>query len=518
MMNLIQKIIFSLIALGLVSFIFIWYLTKSVSLEVIHDLFNKQLSELTPLHSEIKGNIRWQIFPKPGVKITNVKLENVSSFPHYALFIEDVFLNLQWGALFKGKLVFTQLHADDFTLTFNLNEKNHEIQAVVTKPKEQQVLEKVKKIPQFSINNLLLTHGQITILYGDKQFILSGLQMGATQLNLHNDFFPIIVKGNLLASLPNDHFSSSFHFKGRTHLKALILNPIKFLKEKGLEGQLTVTNLRYKDIAIDTIKTTLLSSADELILNPLNLSLYGGESVGDLSYNFVAQKLSINQTATTINSNHLINNLLGLNLVNGLLDFSIHASVRLKDDNWKDDIQGNGSLTIKEGVLYGINLNKLAKDLTSRVHALFTNDELDLKLALKPEIFRPISYENGQTHFDLLSIQYRLHNSFFLNDTLLLQTNNLQLSGNGHINLQDLQVDNELGVKLLTQDVLLEKLQTFLNGNLPLRLTGKITNPVLVADADKINPFVSKVLLEKSLHQPIKHLKNSLKNLLNEIS
>lgn len=517
-MSFLEKFLISLLGLGLLSFALIWFLTKSVSLDTLRTLINNELHQLNGIHSNIKGNVSWHILPRPGLKVTDVSLTNEVGYATYSLAIEDVFLNLQLSALLRGKLVFSELNAEDFNLIINLNNSLQPKPIASHTTEQEKKVRHNKKIPGFAIESILFTHGQVTIIQGSNQIVLSGIQVGATQLNLNNQFFPIIIKGNVIAHTSGNSFSSGFYFKGRTHLKEILINPLTFLADRGLEGQLSAKNIRLNSITLEALNTTVIATPDELILNPLNLSLYEGESVGDLSFNFPVKKLSLNQTATGIHASHFTHDLLGIKLLKGFLDFSIHTSVKFQDDNWKDDIEGNGSVTIKDGILYGINLTQLAQDITQRVHALFVNDEIDLKLALKPDSLKSFSYEHGKSNFNLLNIQYRLHNSRYLDDTILLQTDKIQLRGNGHINLNDLLVDNEISAKVMTEDKLLEKLQVFLNGSLPLRLTGKLTNPILLADANKIHPLLSKIIVEKSLQKPLTEIKNTIKSFLNDIS
>jgi len=519
-MNLLKKSLLSFFFLVIITLIVLWALTKSIKPEAIKDIINHQLLTLTSQKSRINGDISWQLFPRPGIKINNIQIGDENATDIYSISIDDLLFNVQIPPLLRGKLVFNELKIDGFKIRIN-PAAPASTPVTVSKVSVQTITSKKSTAyssAQFVIDSVLLTHGQISIVGVPEQILLSGLQIGASQLNLKNQFFPIQLKGDLSASTPTQTLTANINFKGRTQMtRQIFSNLVSALHNSTTEGQFQVQDLQINKLKIDKINANVKTDAEELILNPLNTSLYNGESVGDLRFNFTSGKLAINQTATGIDASPLFKALLTKPLMKGSLDFSVHASTNLHDHGWQTNFRGNGGITVKDGVLYFVDIHKLITDITQKTH-LLVEENLGSKVVLQLGENLPVAYQRGKTKFHLISVQYRIQQAMLIDDSLLLQTDELQLKGQGQINLLDFTINNELSAKLLNADKIIEDIQKYLDGSLPFKLLGQLSNPQILPDAQKITPLLSQYLVKKTFAKPVKQLKTTLKKLFDELS
>jgi AsmA protein len=512
-MNLLKKIRLPVILILVFTALIIGVLTKSVAPSAIKDLISKQLNTLTTQNSHIDGEITWHLFPRPGIKVTQI---HVGEKTNYSIYIENLLLNAQLAPLLQGHLVFNELEIDGLKININ-----PEAQTNLTSNKTSgtssfdQSNAPAQISTQCPLNRFLLTRGQVTIIQPNHKIVLTNVQIGAKQLNLKNKFFPLQFKATLASSIAENKLKASINYKGRIRLTSTTLNhPLMVLKHAIIDGQLLAQNVRFNQLKIDKINANVKSKQDAVLFNPLNLTLYSGESVGDLNYQFSSQKLSFNQTATSLAANQLFNDLVANSPIKGYLDFSIHASTNLQDTHWQKNLRGNGNLTIKDGILYVVDLNTLIDQTTKKIHSLFYQDKKDIKQAIAQPLFNATTYPKGTTKFQLVSIQYHILDNKLTNDSLFLQTDKLQLKGDGQINLTDMTQKFTLLAKLISNDNLVNKIQQLLGGSFPLNVEGTLTNPQISPNSQELNPIISTYLLKNTLEMPIQQITSQLKDLL----
>lgn len=514
-MNLIKKTLFFLFTLITLTIFVLWVFFQYINPNSVKDILNQQLTNITAQKSRIDGKISWHIIPSPRLRVSNIKIGETNG--PTSILIDTLSFNLEIKPLLRGRLVFNELDVDGFNINTNLEAKPLiKINNVSKKFVQPSTIPRHTSW-QFEINSALLKRGTISFSHGQEKTLITDLQVGATLLNLHNELFPIQVKAKLFVSSPAHKLNANFNFKGRTRLaNSLITQPLIALQNSGLTGQLIIEPLQFNHLKITKINANVGAKAGELILNPMSLSLYNGESLGDLQYEFKSKKLSINQVATGLNANQLAKTLLGSDDLQGNLDFSIHATANLQETNWQNNLHGNGNLTIKNGVLNFIDFNQVIDDLSNKINTLLSQHKFDLNFAL--QTLYPTKYQEGKTKFELFKIQYNLQNALLLNDTFLLRTNRFSLDGNGQVHLNDYSINNDLSVKLLTPNQKIANIQQLLDGSFPFRLNGTLTSPILLPNVHKINPYLASYLLKKTLDKPVKQLKATLKNLFKELS
>lgn len=511
-MKFLKKLIISLCALLLLVTIVLWALAKSVSPTVIKDYVSTQLTTLTDQKSRVNGDISWQIFPRPGIKITGVQIGDQANQNSYSVQLDNLLFNLKITPLLRGKLVFSELNVDGFQININPNAAPTKVKKVASTStkKPHNIAE------QFAIERFLLSRGKIVVNEYSQVITLSNLQIGAEQFNLKKIAFPVQFKTQFdVASAGKSVVKAQVNFKGSTALSASLLNaPMTLLQNMPLEGQLAVQDLKTQQLKISKIRANVKTKTGVLLLNPLTLNMYNGESVGDLSYEFASMKLILNQTATNLDGNKLIYDLVKKKLFKGSVDFSIHTQANMQTGNLAKNIEGQGSLSIKNGIVESINLDKVIDETSSKINALLTGKKDKVQNVLQLSQFDNPDYFKGSTKFKLLTFQYTLANEKLLSNSLILQTDRLQLNGEGQLNLKDNEIDSHLFAKVSLNDPEVDKIQQLLGGNFPLLAKGNLTEPSVLPDLKIINPILTRFWLKETLAKPVKHIHKQIKTLL----
>jgi AsmA protein len=513
-MKLLKKLLIVLVITILATTIILWVLAKSIKPEVVKNYLSSQLSVLTHQNSKVEGEISWQLFPRPRIKITQIQIGDETNPLHYSMKLENLLFNLKITPLLRGKLVFSELNVDGFKIRLepeaaSILVKNH-------KTSETHYEFNSNLTEKFAIERLLLSHGQIKIVEKERTISFSGLQIGAEQLNLQNVLFPFQLKGNFeIAEAEKKFLKAQVNFKGSASLSSLVFsNPLTALQNTPLDGQLSLKNIKINEFKIAKIIAHAKTKPGVLLLNPLTFNLYDGESVGDLNYEFDKKKLMFNQTATNIDSAQFIPDLVNKALFKGSLDFSIHAQANLKKENWQETISGNGSVTIKDGIVELINLDKVIELTTDKINKLFVAQKIAKERALElgqvnnPELFK------GSSNFKFLSFQYQLKDDKLETNSIVLQTDKLQLKGESQLNLKDYALVSNLFAKVTLADKATDSIQQLLGGSFPILINGTLTEPTVTPDLQKINFLLTKIWLKETLTQPVKKIGKTLQTVL----
>jgi uncharacterized protein involved in outer membrane biogenesis len=494
----------------------IWMLTQTLTPAAIKDIINKKLATMVGQKSQVDGEVVWHLFPRPGIKITQLHLGEKDNNGNYVLYVENLLINLQITPLFNGNFIFNELKMDGLSVNINpVVEKNIKI----NRPSDTLLTQNnpSKKVaPQFAIDHFLLKNGRVLITQPQNKITLSGLQVEAKQLNLKNNSFPLQLKANIVAAIAGNKIKTTLNYQGNVGLDALIFNqPLIGSQDYAqLDGQLLLKNLSFNQFKVAKIATNVKTKPGEINFNPFNISLYAGKSVGNLNYKLTSKQLTINQTATSLDANQLFIDIFAKTVMKGNLDFSIHATTNLNDSNWQNSLRGNGNLAIKDGVLYFIDLNQFVNQAVSKIHSLLSQATDNLKLVLQRPFFTTSKPIQGSTTFKLFTVQYRLVDGKIQSDSLLLQTDKLQLSGNGEVDFNTGAQALNLSAKIITDDSAVNQIQQLVGGSFPVKVYGTITDPKISPNNQYLNPIVSTFLLKNTLEQPVKQIGDQFKNLL----
>lgn len=510
-MKYIKRLIAALIGLIVIIGTILWVLSKTVNPETVNHFLGSQLHHLTGMPSKIEGDISWQLFPHPGIKIKGIQIGDQAHPANYAVHLDNVLFNLQITPVIQGKLVFNEVNIDGFTISVSPHKRSDAV--ATTQPAHEA---SNNPSDHFAVKKVLLAHGEVVINNAGSQLKLGGLQIGAEEVNLNNIAFPIQFKSNLDFSKPGEKIlQAHFNFKGSTSLSAALLaNPVASLPDLVTDGQLFVQKIRFNQLKLNKISAHLKNKEGLLQLNPLSLHLYDGESVGDLSYESARKLITINQTATNLNGAKLFQDLVHKAILKGRVDFSIHGQLPLNTSNWQEKSSATGNFSIKDGVIETLDLNKIINYISMKINLLIQNKKPDINQLLDIVQFNDTNWYKGSTPFNLLNFQYHIQNDLLSTDSLVLQTDTLLLKGQGRVNLNTEAIDTSLSIRINQPEKETAKAQQLLGGSFPLRIKGSITEPQVLPDIQKINPLLAKEWIKDVLDKPLRKINDKLDKFL----
>ncbi|KTC74667.1 putative asmA protein [Legionella birminghamensis] len=501
-MNFLKKLTLSLLGLTTALLISLWLLGKAMSTDNIRTYVSSQLSVMTHKKTVIKGDIGWQLLPQPGIKISKLEIGDGTQ-PDFNAKLDNLILNLRITPLLRGALVFSEFKVDGFSADI------YSQPSLTTLPKPSKSTDSVSAPVlenHFAINRFLLSKGLVRIHNQDNVLTFSNIQIGTEELNFQDLSIPIQFKSAMsLINSGNSKTKAQIQFRGKTRFSPLFLSdPLSNWQSLAIDGQLQLQDILMGKLAINRIQGGASLKRKRFNISPLTISLYKGESVGDLDYNFENRQLKLNQTAAGLDSQKLLDDLLGKQLIRGKLDFSLHAEGDFRDVKYT---QAEGSIMIKDGRIDTVNLNQVIDEVSKKVDQLFSMPADDLKKMLDFREFADLARNKGHTRFKLLSMQYKLSDNDLHTNSVVLQTDKLQLKGNGKLNLSDYSLSAELLTTVLAGNGKLEEVQQMLGGNFPLLVHGTLTQPQVIPDLKKINAKLGKFWLINSVAQPVKKLK-----------
>lgn len=506
-MTFLKKFLVALTLIVFITFITLVILPKTSVPIAVKEFISKEITQLTSLNSKIDGPLSWRFFPHPGIQLSRLSMGD--DHTSVKLTVDNALLNIQVTPFLSGHLVVNDLKLDGVELSINLDAptKPH---PNTSPPNKNSNLAQTAPA-RFAIENFLMTRGTVTINQGNSSVTLTDLQLGANQLNVKNQDFPLQLKTGLQGMIGDNQVKTRLTYQGQIRLVQSTANKTNpQIKISRAEGQLMLQKLKLNQLNISKVNATTLFSPENIVLAPFNISLYKGTSVGSLSYQINTKKLTLQQSATQIDSNLLFKDLTHQNLIKGQMDFSIRATTNLNQGEWKNTLNGAGNVTIKDGVLFFVDLNQLVDDMTQKIHTLLDIKNKDPKATPSMPTFTSNSPISGTTSFELLNIQYQLGNLKLINDNVLLQTNTLTLKGQGQISLQDGALNGTVKAHLSSEDPSVNTVQQLLGDYFPLIIRGTFDQPIILPDSQTINPLLSKLILTKAIEKPVKQLKEQV--------
>ncbi|MDP1603295.1 MAG: AsmA family protein [Legionella sp.] len=510
-MKFLRKLLVSFLAITLFLTAALWILAHTINPEVLREYVSNQLTAFTSEPSRIEGDITWKIFPTPGIKISSVQIGDEKNNSYYSLTLKSLILKLKIMPLLQGKVVFNTIKVDSFDVQINAD------RALPVQPEKitKRALSSDQQLNnQFAVNRLLLSHGRVTLINKDQKLVLSDLQIGATQINLQHTAFPIQLKSTInYTGADKIHASAQLQFKGHTSLHTLVNTSALDIKSSTLNGQLVIKNAEIDKFKIDKLNAHTSFKNNTVSLNPLTIHLYQGESVGDLRYDLAQKTLQINQTATRLNSATLSKDLLNKRILKGNMDISLHTHTNLQTVNWQDTTTGHGNINIKNGKLELVNLNKVIEVTSNKINTLLSGKKLAAEPNLDITSFDDPQFFKGGTPFQLMAIQYRLENALLSSDSLILETERLQLRGQGQLSLHDYALDTRFLAMVTVSEKKVNEIQQLLGGSFPLRVNGLLTEPKVLPDLKKINPILTQLWLKEKLTKPVKKIKEQFESI-----
>lgn len=506
-------VLLSLVTIGIAS---LWTVSHFMQSDTLKLIAKKQLSSVIQQETTLDGDINWRIFPRPGLHLTKVRIgdpDNKEAL--YSVNINNLLFHIKLIPLLRGKLIFDKLILDGFTLKVNANRLNN---TSLPKSSEKKLTASSQSTApniaaRVALNSLLLTNGKIILVQNDKQLLLKNVRLEAMLHQDENITIPLQLKATIKTSPQSFPFSGSISYKGTVKVPKMLAH--FSLKNLILDGQALLQHVHIGLYDVTQINTHLHFQDSQLELNPLTLSLYNGESVGQLKYQFDTQALTFNQTGTALQAEPFFQQLLNVQPARlmGLLDFSAHGDAKLNTPGWHTKMSIAGNFTLHHGTLSYINLPAVAEEAKKTIYTL-ASDNLDkIKETLSQLSPFSLARYTGKTDFQLLTIQYQTNGNGTLNYNLLLETEALNLKGDGTLDMASQAINANLMAYLNTKDKTTQAMQQLIGPGFPFIVKGTLSEPVIHVDRRIIERMLSNNVLSKKITKPLKKLKKHIKPL-----
>jgi uncharacterized protein involved in outer membrane biogenesis len=496
-MKLLKNALVTLFSAVVLIMLIIVGLTRYIDRDKIKTQITQQINALTHKSSIIRGDLTWQLFPKPALKLSQIQIGD-DHVENYQASIDTLSLNFKPLSLLKGAFIVDELSIDGLNLKLDSRHSAFEkpFKNQTTKP----TLDK-----EYQIKKIALNHSQI-ILSGEHPTVIKNIQLSIEQFNLKKQPVAIQIKAKLANNEHNPSIKTSLYFAGKLVLPQYPLDQlVQALPEMSIEGQLQLSNVLFNQLKIPQINSTIKTTKDQIRFNPLTMTLYNGESIGTMSY-YPAQKLlSLNQTATNLDGEAFLSALLGYKVLSGTLDYSVHAELPI-NTNKLNLYNALGTVTLKDGILYNLDMNQLLNQM--KIKATHILDSAATKSKSNPD-WDSGSYHQGNTAFQLAHFKYQLQKDQLSSDSLLVQTKQFQIEGKGQVNLQNHELYSKLTIMLFDEaDSFLLKIQKILGGSFPLAVSGTVEHPNITPDFQTANPLIGQLILKTKLEKPLQLIKD----------
>jgi AsmA protein len=489
-MKYIKKSLISIVIVLFVASVALWVMIRNTTPEIINSIITEHLTILTDKQSQIKGTVTWQLLPIPGIKITNIQVGTPDKNEDYSLVINNMLLTLQLPPLLRGQLHFHDVNIDGAKLVVHANTAKS-ASPNYDKWINQTKIEQKTRI-ELHIGRVLLNHGQIHVLSDNTNSHITQLKLAVEPYNHQQNAFPMQLKANLDATALNNKLSTQISYNG--HMGFTQDNSKGFIPK--LSGQLQLKNTFLNALFINKMNANIKTVGQKTQLNPLTISLYQGESIGDIHYDHAQNMISISQTASRLDGKSLLTDLLGHERFQGKMDYSIQAEFPF-DATAFEKLTGKGSITLKEGLLKDINTSQFILELKSQILTHLADNKIDSKTNAESLPLDAKESKNNNMPFKFATMQFKIQEEHLISDSLLLQADALDVKGALDLQLRTLKVNGNLQVNIMdkSQDDIL----SFLHGYFPITLSGTL-------DKLELTPNL------KTLRVPLKQTGNKPQN------
>lgn len=295
-----------------------------------------------------------------------------------------------------------------------------------------------------SLDNTQLT-GAITYLPSKQQPNL-GIHLQADQLNLDEYLISEPVAANQqreqavkeqLADTPSASLKTELPSKQDYLWDTKSLLPLASLRGLDLQTDLQFASLTYQKLPLSNLHLQLAAKQQQLQLQKLTAQLFGGSlsASGKLDVSTDTPKISLTSKVVYLPLEQLLAALDKPVTLSGLLDSNLAITTQgNSQQQWINQLQGSYNLELHKGQLRDVNLDQ------------------QLCLAVAAVNGRaPQATDSSQRHtaFSQLSSKMNINRGVAQSNDLRLGLAGLRASGKGHLDLNTLNLDYQVGIKIL---------------------------------------------------------------------
>jgi uncharacterized protein involved in outer membrane biogenesis len=432
------KIIIALVILGVIAVFALSYFInpdriKEIAINRVETQYNRVL--------EI-GDMRWRVFPRLGISISDVSLSNNPSFGDgvFAAF-KNVTIFVDTLALFGGNVDVKTMQLADASADLKVNKSGKsnwddllevpdEAPAATAEQEKVDVKDDKKSaFSNFTFNIESVEIKNAAFTYKDEKtgeaYEVSDLNFSSKDVALNKDF-PMDVNFNLKANSPQ--MVADVSAKATMNVPANKNNEIDMTAMK-VNGEVNISKLVAEGLTITSFRAPVDAADGVINMSPVTAKLYGGSFNGSVNIDTnkepadvrVAYDLKNTQIGAMLKDLNGQQNFTGSLNLKGDLRFQSHPGKK----QLTSSLNGHANLYIGRGTLHGLDLTYW--------YALGNNMLNPGTLAQPPN--------TKKTEFLETKGSFNIRNGVLSNDDLILYNTGLYGAGAGTVNLVSDKVD-----------------------------------------------------------------------------
>jgi AsmA protein len=250
--------------------------------------------------------------------------------------------------------------------------------------------------------------------------------------------------------------------------------PLETLRSLNIKGNVHVEQLTYSNLKLQNVTLGINASDGELALAPMTASLYEGTYNGDIRLDARSDTpvASVDTALTGINLAPLLRDFMDANYVSGTGNIQLALTGRGADTaTIKRNLNGNGSLDLEDGVLQGVDVGGVLRQVESMIR------EQRARTVARGE----------STPFDAFSANINIQNGVVTTNDLLIKSSGFDVSGRGTLaNLTNDSINFNLVANVDETPASDEQSYDIGGYSLPIACTGTFTSPTCLPDIQAI--------------------------------
>lgn len=276
---------------------------------------------------------------------------------------------------------------------------------------------------------------------------------------------------------------------------AAIALPLEPLRTLDIDGNLTLGKLKVAGAQLSELQLGLHGKGGQVRLHPVQASLYNGRFEGDIKLDVRTDtpRVSIDEKLTSVNIGPLLKDVLGKEYVSGKANVAAQLHTKgLALQTIKQNLNGKANFSFLDGKVNGVNIGQVIREAYA-------------KLKKKPA---PPKTENA-TDFASLSGSVAITNGIVRNDDLNAKSPLLRIKGKGKVDLPKERIKYLVNAAIVesNEGQAGKELEELKSHTLPIKVTGKLTDPKFSLD---LGPVLQK-RIKKQVDKRIKKEKKKIK-------
>lgn len=504
-LKLVAKIVGLLLVVYVILMVLVFFLVHP---DTYKPLITKAFYKATGRQITIDGKMELSLFPAPSLQVKQIIIANRKGFKapkaaNYFAKIGSAQVQLKFFPLLKGKirpskLLLSKASINLITTASGKNNWNDLLNVKKTTKSNVRTNSHLHKVsapsttntppPSASMVQVKAASTNIPIIIisrSDVHFI--NLQThrttDITNLALRTKH---IGKGNIysleigcLIRRNNPNILIKLHIKSTTSINL----PMKYYRFDKLKITTELLQFNKAERPITLKLTGDLTSQNQILNSSFHGFIRNQDGKVTLTLKKKRSRINLALSITQIPIDPIFTAFAGKSVISGILNFNAQLSTRGNNFGaWLKRLNGKGKFSIKNGAIYGLDLQYLAVNALQGI--LFNQ-----KITAAPS-------EDSKTSFNEVSATYQIRNGTVSSKNILIDGDQIKANGGGTINLPN----ETINLKILATYTPKSQWQ------IPILITGNLFSPTVRPDTGALTKQLFKSKIQQDIEKTIKGL------------